>query len=103
MLAHEQAEVSLPNSVAFMIQRGQNVMIRFIPHYINAVAIHCRSGGGVAIKLVSRKGINAKSRFHCTFPSFALRQSTDRPPDLSPVQVTKIRPPHRTGEEWPLP
>src|SRR6266478_1773200 len=56
MLAHKRAEVSLPNNLAFMIQSGQKVMIWFIPHDINAVAIHCRSGGGIAIELVSRKG-----------------------------------------------
>src|SRR2546425_2253969 len=49
------------------------------------------------------KGDNGKSRFHNALPSLALRQSTERPPDLSPVQVTKISSPHSTGEECPLP
>src|SRR5690349_12009831 len=36
-------------------------------------------------------------------PSFAPRQSTERPPDLSPVLVRKMRSPQRTGAECPLP
>ena len=49
------------------------------------------------------KGDNGKSRFHNALQSFAFRQRMEMPPDLSPVQVRKIRSPHSTGEECPLP
>src|SRR5438876_397091 len=50
-----------------------------------------------------QKDVSAKFRFHSILPSLALRQRTERPPDLSPVPVTKTCSPQSTGEEWPPP
>ncbi len=68
MLAYEQAKVPLPDGVALVIQRGKKVMIRFIPHHINALAIHRRSGRGIAIELVPREGHESEITFPFHFP-----------------------------------
>ena len=51
-----------------MIQRRQKIMIRFIPYDINALVIHGRSGGGIAIELVPRKGHECEITFPFHFP-----------------------------------
>src|SRR5882672_416741 len=51
-----------------MIQGSQEIMIQLIPHHINALAIHCRSGGGKAIVLVPRKGHECEITFPFQFP-----------------------------------
>ena len=55
MLADEGAEVALPNLLAVVIERGQQIMIGFVPNDINALAIDCGRGRSVAVEWVARE------------------------------------------------
>src|SRR6185369_11709728 len=55
VLADERAKIALPNRFAFVVQRCEAVMLRFIPDDVNTLGVHCGGGSGVTVELMPWK------------------------------------------------
>src|SRR5437867_4547121 len=63
MLTDERPEIALPDRLAGMIERGQNVVVGFVPDHVEALGIHRRCGRSESIIIVDSEWLQAKLAF----------------------------------------